>query len=147
MSKRAADTPPPERKVPVEAPIRTETVSSDPPQGPSPRIRAKAQPSKRTPAPIRVTLPLNDNIAPPAAPLAPIRATPIHQRVRKHCRAAETPKKLTCDNAVRKPYEGTVRILTNLPDKIPVLSGEIALLETYWGAILDLMAANDNDAE
>ena len=42
---------------------------------------------------------------------------------------------------------GISRILTNLPEQIPVLSGEIALLQTYWGAILGLIAANDNDPE
>ncbi len=147
MSKRASDTPPAEGTIPVESPIRADTVTGDAPQGASPRIGDTGQPAKRPRARIRVTPPLNDNIAPPAAPRAPIRAKPIHQGVRKHCRAADTAKGFTCDSPARKPRQGTVRILTNLPDKIPVLSGEIALLETYWGAILDLMAANDNDAE
>ena len=132
----------------VPAPyIRADTVTGDVPQGALPRIGDTGQPSKRTRAPIRVTPALNDNIAHPAAPRAPIRAEPIHQGVRTHCRAANPAKGLTCDNPARNPRQGVVRILTNLPDKIPVLSGEIALLETYWGAILDLMAANDNDAD
>jgi hypothetical protein len=46
------------------------------------------------------------------------------------------------------PAKGPVcRIVTNIPGQIPVLSAEIALLETYWGAILDLMAANDNEPD
>lgn len=45
------------------------------------------------------------------------------------------------------PARAVAQILTNLPERIPVLSGEIALLKTYWGAILDLMLANDNDAD
>ena len=147
MSKRASDTPPYERKPPVETPIRADAVPGDALPGASPRIGDTGQPTKRTRAPIRVTPPLNDNIAPPAAPRARIRAKPGHQGVRKHCGAADTAKEFTCDSPARSPRQGSVRILTNLPDKIPILSGEIALLETYWGAILDLMAANDNDAE
>ncbi len=146
MSKRASDTPPYKRKPPVRSPIRAAAVTGDALLSASLRIGDTAQPSKRPPAPIRVTPPLNDNIAPPAAPRALIREEPIHQGVRKQCRAADTSKGVTCDNPAQKPHQG-IRILTNLPDKIPVLPGEIALLETYWGAILDLMAANDNDAE
>lgn len=147
MSKRASDTPRSERKPPVESPIRANSVTGDALLGASPRIGDTAQPTKRTRAPIRVMPPRNDNIAPPTAPRAPIRAKPGHQGVRKHCGAADTAKEFTCDSPARSPRQGSVQILTNLPDNIPVLSGEIALLETYWGAILDLMAANDNDAE
>ena len=70
----------------------------------------------------------------------------------------ETPPVMICwdgkaDGTRRTPpgghptRRGVPRILTNLPEKIPVLTGEIALLETYWAAILDVMAANDNEAD
>ncbi len=44
----------------------------------------------------------------------------------------------------RKTWE-PILVITNLPDSLPILPAEIALLETYWGAILDLMAVNDNE--
>jgi hypothetical protein len=40
------------------------------------------------------------------------------------------------------PY---VRVLSDLPDRLPVLSQEVALIRAYLPALLALIAANDND--
>jgi len=83
----------------------------------------------------------------PAIPPARIRAKSGAAGVRRPSPGAETAIGLTCDSPSPPSQQVVARILTNLPEKLPVLPGEIALLETYWGAILDLMAANDNDAD
>lgn len=141
------DTASATREPVAETPLRADAVTVDTPQAAFPRIRATARPPKPAPARIGATPPLNDNTADAAAPCAPIRAEPVRQGVRRHSCESEKANGLTCDNPGRKSDQGIVRILTNLPEKIPVLPGEIALLETYWGAILDLMAANDNEAD
>jgi len=41
----------------------------------------------------------------------------------------------------------TCRVVTNIPEKLPVIQAEIDLLQTYWAAILDVIAANDNDPD
>jgi hypothetical protein len=69
----------------------------------------------------------------------------LQDSVRRHCHSAR-PGGFACDNP--RTRKGPVcRIVTNIPQHIPVLAAEVALLETYWGAILDLMAANDNDPD
>lgn len=37
-----------------------------------------------------------------------------------------------------------IRIVTNLPQRLPVLPAEIALIETYWAAFSQMSAGNDN---
>ena len=37
-----------------------------------------------------------------------------------------------------------VTIYTDLPDKLPVMPGEIALLHSYLGELVARLAANDN---
>lgn len=78
---------------------------------------------------------------------ARIRAKSGAPGVRRPSQGAETAIGFTCDSPSPPSKQVVARILTSLPERIPVLPGEIALLETYWGAILDLMAANDNDAD
>lgn len=131
----------------AQSPIRAGKVEGTTVQGAFLPKRGKTGPQSLAPARIGGRTPVNDNAVPPGAPFAPIRAELVRRGVRRHCREAETAKGLTCDNPDSPPNRDAVRILTNLPEIVPVLPGEIALLETYWGAILDLMAANDNDAE
>lgn len=67
--------------------------------------------------------------------------------VQTHCPTCTAPRELRCDNPSPKLPRGALRILTDIPSAVAVLDSEIALLETHWGAILDLMAANDNNPD
>lgn len=67
--------------------------------------------------------------------------------IRRDGKADGTGQGRICSDPAQPPHRAAPRILTNLPAKIPVLTGEIALLETYWVAMLDLMAANDNEPD
>ena len=40
-----------------------------------------------------------------------------------------------------------VTIHTNLPDKLPVLSGEVALIRAFLGDLVARIAVNDNEDE
>jgi len=64
-----------------------------------------------------------------------------------HCTSKPKARGLCCDNPGAKPKIMVFRAMTNIPEKLPVIQAEIDLLQTYWGAILDVIAANDNDPD
>lgn len=45
----------------------------------------------------------------------------------------------------KKRGRTVTRIITNLPEKLPVLPSEIALIVAWWPALADVLLANDND--
>jgi hypothetical protein len=47
-----------------------------------------------------------------------------------------------------KPTQGPVcRIITDIPGVLPVLPSEVALVATWWPALVQLISANDNAAD
>jgi hypothetical protein len=122
-----ANSPPAAKGGNSNARIRAKAVKNSP----SARIRAENAPAQNDNGPAR------------------IRAEQPPIGIHRHCSGVNSVKSrgFACDMP-EAPAKGPVcRIVTNIPGQIPVLSAEIALLETYWGAILDLMAANDNEPD
>ena len=57
----------------------------------------------------------------------------------------ETPAADTASPSQKKGRPTVTRIITNLPEKLPVLPSEIALIVAWWPALADVLLANDND--
>lgn len=53
-------------------------------------------------------------------------------------------RKQASPNEARTANGHTITVLTNLPEKMPVVDGEVSLLSTYFSSLLTQIAANDN---
>jgi hypothetical protein len=114
-----------------------------PPDTPVPHIRAEGYPEAISRIRIRkaAPAPANDN------PNSRIRIEKSLSGIHRHCADGQLGgrKGLVCESVLSPAQFNSCRMVTNIPGQIPVLTGEVALIETYWGAILDIMTANDNE--